>query len=94
MDAGSAIRGLLGGLMLAAGGIIALSCGLCTGYVGIVSIAAQFTDGNRANLADASPFLLVGIVATAVGVGIAWGGVAILRASSGSGEGGAFDRDG
>ena len=79
MDAGEALKRLLGGLLLAVGIILALSCGLCTGGFGIYAIILLFDEKSRGGSLVISPFLVAGLVATAIGVGLAWGGLAILR---------------
>ena len=89
-----AVANLFGGLLLAAGALFALSCGLCTGYVGIVSVVMLFDEKSRDTLAFTAPFLLAGIVATAVGVGLFWGGILMLRASRTASEDRRPDRGG
>ena len=92
MKAGTAIRELVGGLLLLAGILITPTCGLCTGYFGILSIESLFVDQRSNTLAFTAPFLLAGIVATAVGVGLAWGGLVLLRASPKVDKGTSVDR--
>ena len=87
MDARVALKALIGGLLLATGTLIALSCGLCTGYFGILSVGSLFDEKSRDTLGFTAPFLLAGLVATAVGVGLAWGGLVLLRASPKGDEG-------
>lgn len=70
-----ALRQLVGGLLLAVGSLIALLCGLCTGYFGIESLSLLL-HGNRV---DAAPILAAGVVATLIGVGLAALGLSMLR---------------
>lgn len=93
MDAGVALTKLCGGLMLAAGIIIAVSCGLCTGYFGVVATVLLFDSKSRIASLFISPFLVAGLAGTAVGVGLTWGGLAVLRASPVARQGRPADRD-
>ena len=78
MESGTAIRRLFGGLLLAAGILMALSCGLCTGFFGIMSLVAAF-QGERGDFGTVGPFLGFGMIGTVIGIGLAFAGRNLLR---------------
>jgi hypothetical protein len=68
-------------LLLIAGVLVALLCGLCTLVVIGVSLAAPVTHGQNYGGGAMIPVALVfGGLPTAVGAGMIWAGVALIRA--------------
>ena len=63
---------------MAAGGLIALTCGLCTGYFGILSIGELFQNG-AGSFPEIAPVMLIGLLATIAGIAMVWGGIRLLR---------------
>lgn len=78
MDAGAALRKFFGGLLMAIGGLMALTCGLCTGYFGILSVIELFQNG-ASSFSDIAPVMLIGLLATIAGIAMVWGGIQLMR---------------
>ena len=76
MGGTTALRQLVGGILLIIGFLMTLCCGLCTGWFGLVLIG----DASRSH-PDSTlvPFLAIGAVATLVGLGLTRAGIVMMR---------------
>ena len=72
----SPVKRFFGGLMMTAGGLIAVTCGLCTGFFEVMTLAQDARNG------DWVVPLIIGVAPTLVGIGLFLGGRSLFRSAN------------